>query len=90
MTSRRWPHPGRHLKAIDARPLVDGDDELRELNARLEARGFRLKAEVRPYLTLSNAMTFVFVWRRRGEWGSSTYTVTWRLAPAIWREAVNA
>lgn len=89
MTSRRWPHRGRRLKGIDPRPFVDADDELRALDHILSDRGFDLTPSVRPYLTVRNVMTFVFVWRRRGGLGACTSTVTWRVPPEVWREALG-
>lgn len=82
----RRPRPGRWLPAIDAAPLVEGDEELCQLDGRLTADGWRRTATVRPYLAKNGLMTLRFVWRKRSEGLTAKYEVVWRVPLKALRE----
>lgn len=62
---RRFVRPGMHLPVMEARAVIEGVGELRQLHEMLVAMGFAPPRTVRPYRRRDGTVTLRLVWRRR-------------------------
>ena len=77
-----FPRPrrtSRYLQPLDAMNFIEINKGLRENHARLTAEGYALTPKVRPYLTKVNDVTFRFVWRKRSDGLTETWTTVLRI-----------
>lgn len=80
---RKLIKPGNPMPPIDAMPVIAGDIDLRDLNARLLEDGFRAPKSVKLYYAKDRRVTMTFVWRKRREDITITHKVIRRI-PIGW------